>query len=222
MGASPEPAAAPMMAGAAAPGESLETTVLRQEVATAVELVPSPVASPTDFAARVDEELGARRAVPSAKLESREAAGAANEAKALRAEAAPPAPTLADYQIAMAAALRAAEAGRYDLAADGFALVRRGVPDEPLAREAEYQERLAGYRRALAEGEPASDLLVRAARAADESWNLVAAAGAVPAVTCRRALADLRAWLTLAREIDPAGPTGEAESRLSRLRDCAR
>ena len=186
-------------------------------------------ARPADYAARVDRELGTRTEARSLVAEERDLGDMARM-KATRPGVASPKLRFTDYQMAMAAALRAAEAGRYDLARDGFRLVRDGAPETPLAREAEYEERLAGYRQSLAGGEAVPDLLARAAREADESWRAASAGGLDGREAgrdetrrlCRQALADLRAWLALVHEKDPAARLDDAPGRLRQLQSCAR
>lgn len=178
--------------------------------------------APAGYAADVDRELGNRpepsKSPPHGRLEVLDRLAR----RALDSAADAPRPPLADYQIAMAAAMRAAEAGRYELARRGFRIVMEGIPDEALAREAEYEWRLAGYHQDLGSGGAVGDVLARAGKAADSSWQLARAAGFDSTTQCRQALADLRAWLALVHEKDPAAPLDEAERRLRELQSCAR
>lgn len=124
-----------------------------------------------------------------------------------------------DYAMVFAAASRAREAGNQPLARRGFALVRTGIPEDDLAREAEYQEILAAARMEIAEGGDPAVVSQRLDREAAASW---AALDRTQKQSCRTALANLRVAMALAAERGRPLPVDDADARLQQLRSCAR
>ncbi|TPW11130.1 MAG: hypothetical protein FD129_1740, partial [bacterium] len=139
---------------------------------------------------------------------------AADKSKADEMSSAAP-PTDPDYAMVFAAASRAREAGLQSLAQRGFALVREGIPDDDLAREAEYEEILAGARMEIVAGTDPAVVSKKLEGNAATSWAAVVP-GEKP--TCRKALAALRAAITMAGELGRPYAPNDADARLAQRR----
>ncbi|HEX7879256.1 MAG TPA: anti-sigma factor, partial [Candidatus Eisenbacteria bacterium] len=162
-----------------AAGTALPTGKIREEAGDAgglADAAPPPVvAAPmTDSG---DRYLADVEQVLRAKESAASAGGAANESSPLEKDQAAPAAARSaegssasradadeakkakgemsvepEYAAVFAAASRARESGEYALARRGFALVAGAVPDQPLARDAEFEARLAGAHADIVEG----------------------------------------------------------------------
>jgi len=192
-------------------------------------IAPRDYVAEVDQAIRQDAALGsaARSEVtpaatsaeaPASEKPTREMMAAKSNAPEMELKEAPPV-TDPDYAMVFAAASRAREAGNQPLARRGFALVRTGIPDDDLAREAEYEEVLATARMEIAEGGDPAVVAQRLAHDAADSWGAVDPA---QKQSCRTALANLRAAMTLAAEQGRPLPVEDADARLQQLRSCAR
>ena len=225
--AAPSPAAsspaAPNLAGPPATAPS-ETEVARPEKALEKFEVAT---SPREYLAEVDQvirkeaALGSTQSAPASDLSMDESrswgVAARNSAEAGKTSA--QSSTDPEYAMVFAAASRAREAGNQALARRGFALVRAGIPEDDLAREAEYEETLATARMEIANG---GDQVVITQRLNDDAASSWDAHAPDQKLTCRTALADLRAAMTLARELGRPLPLEDVDTRLQQLRSCAR
>jgi hypothetical protein len=147
-----------------------------------------------------------------------EAKSEAQESSAKRKAAAPD----PQYAAVFAAASRASQAGDFHLAQRGFGIVARGIPDHPLARDAEFEERLAGAHATITGGAtPAATIGALRREGAEAEAEAAVAGGAAGPLACRRALAIWRAVRALEDEFHRTDTRPADEARVARLRSCA-
>jgi anti-sigma factor RsiW len=174
---------------------------------------------PLAFAAEVDKELWKGEAAARNEVKAPEGLEEQIAASADRLLRRGARPRSEDYRIAYAAALRALESGRPELARKGFSIVALGIPESDLARDAEYNERIAQFRIREKQGEERSLILRDLGERADHAWDRAQEVRDRP--TCRYALAYERARLTLLEEIQPRVDRAPFEDRVRILKACS-
>jgi hypothetical protein len=117
-----------------------------------------------------------------------------------------------------AAASRARESGEHALARRGFDLVAGAVPDHPLARDAEFEARLAEARADIARERTPGSVRAELEREAVAAWEAALGGGVAD---CRRALALWRTVRALDADTGQPAAQRDADERVARLRACA-
>lgn len=219
----------PVAAAPASTAPPQLTTPPEAEVAAADESLGKIEATiaPRDYLAEVDMAIRKEAAInssaspvppaaPSDEKKSRDALAQKSDA-AESMEARPI--TDPEYAMVFAAASRAREAGQQELARRGFEMVSTGIPEDDLARDAEYEAVLAAARMEIAAG---GDPAMVSRRLANDAAAPLDTADSAQKPACRTALANLRTAMTLAAEQGRPLPVDDADARLQQLRSCAR